>query len=76
MNRWLYTVVLLVAGSAAAETAELENADCTKMKTYKLRTECLEAQGKTIYVGNGRLCLTSCLLKKLPPSQAKRRLQH
>ena len=47
MNRWLYTVVLLVAGSAAAETAELENADCTKMKTYKLRTECLEAQGKT-----------------------------
>lgn len=47
MNKWLYTVLLLVAGSAAAETAGLENADCTKMKTYKLRTECLEAQGKT-----------------------------
>ena len=47
MNKWLYTVLLLVAGSAAAETAGLENADCTKMKTYKLRTECLAAQGKT-----------------------------
>ena len=46
MNKWLYTVLLLVAGSAA-ETAGLENADCTKMKTYKLRTECLAAQGKT-----------------------------
>ena len=47
MNKWLYTVLLLVAGSAAAETAGLENADCTQMKTYKLREECLAAQGKT-----------------------------
>lgn len=47
MNKWLYTVLLLVAGSAAAETAGLGNADCTKMKTYKLRTECLAKQGKT-----------------------------
>lgn len=47
MNKWLYTVLLLVAGSAAAETAGLENADCTKMKTYKAREACLAAQGKT-----------------------------
>lgn len=47
MNKWLYTALLLVAGSAAAETAGLENADCTKMKTYKAREACLAAQGKT-----------------------------
>ena len=47
MNRWLYTVLLLVAGSAAAETAGLENADCAQMKTYKERKACLAAQGKT-----------------------------
>ena len=47
MNKWLYTVLLLVAGSAAAETAGLENADCAQMKTYKERKACLAAQGKT-----------------------------
>ena len=47
MNKWLYTALLLVAGSAAAETAELENADCAQMKTYKEREACLAAQGKT-----------------------------
>lgn len=46
MNKWLYTVLLLVAGSAAAETAGLGNADCAQMKTYKAREACLAAQGK------------------------------
>lgn len=47
MNKWLYTVLLLVAGSAAAETAGLGNTDCAQMKTYKERKACLAAQGKT-----------------------------
>ena len=47
MNKWLYTVLLLGAGSAAAETAGLGNTDCAQMKTYKERKACLAAQGKT-----------------------------
>lgn len=47
MRKLLGSALLLIVGAALAENIALENADCTKMKTYKLRTECLAAQGKT-----------------------------
>lgn len=47
MRKLLGSALLLIVGAALAEIVTLENADCTKMKTYKLRTECLAAQGKT-----------------------------
>ena len=47
MRKSLGTALLFIVSVALAENIALENADCTKMKTYKLRTACLEAQGKT-----------------------------
>ena len=47
MKKIIPFIFLLAASSTFAEGSKVENADCTKMKTYKLRTECLAKQGKT-----------------------------
>lgn len=47
MRKLLGAALLFIVSAALAENIAIENADCTKMKTYKLRTECLSKQGKT-----------------------------
>lgn len=47
MRKLLGVALLFIVSAALAENIAIENADCTKMKTYKLRTECLSKQGKT-----------------------------
>lgn len=47
MKRFILIALLLSMRTVFAEVVNMETADCTKMKTYKLREECLAAQGKT-----------------------------
>lgn len=47
MRKLLGVTLLLAVGAALAEETGIEKVDCTQMKTYKQRTECLAKQGKT-----------------------------
>lgn len=47
MKYFLGVALFMAANITSADNTELKNADCTQMKTYKLREECLAAQGKT-----------------------------